>query len=320
MKKNSNYSYVRTMDKKKFNVSKLVAFILLTIICAIIIFPLLYMVLASFKSDEELITNPRAFFPVHWDAKYYIQFIQDAWTSLTKPDEYVAYPVMRWMGNSLILASATTVWTLIVLTTAAYAFVFHDFKGKKFIWGFLIGWMAVPTIIGFAGSQSLRMRIGALFNFSPGFIYSYFIFTSFGGIFSLMLMKSFLESVPRDLIESAEVEGASKFKIFWKIILPLLRSTMLLVGMWTFIGVWNTYEILKQSLSLMGDFQIADSWKTLTVGLTDWASNSATSGDGMGQINMTMTCAVISVVPSMIIYCLFSSKMIDGIASSGIKR
>lgn len=320
MKKSSTLTYVRTTDKKKFNVIKLVAFIILFIVCCFVFFPLLYMILTSFKSDEELISNPGAFFPVQWSGQYYKQFIVDAWNSLFNPGEYVAFPVMRWMGNSLLLSTLTTVWVLLVLTAAAYAFVFLDLKGKKFIWAFLIAWMAVPSVIGFAGSQSIRMKIGALFGFSPGFIYSYFILTSFGGVFSLMLMKSFLESVPRDLIESAQVEGASRARIFWTIVVPLLRSTMLLIGMWTFIGTWNTYEVLKQSLALMGNFELADSWKTLTVGLTDWAASSATSSTGLGKINMTMSCAVISCIPAVIIYALFSNKMIDGIASSGIKR
>ena len=174
---------------------KIVSFAILFVVCVIWIIPLVYMVGTSFKSDYDLVAHPERIFPSawsEWTIKHYYGFI-------VRDGKIDNMPV--WMLNSLWSTMATVGLTVIVDLLTAYAVVFLKFKGKQTLMKFLLLWMAVPGVIGTAPSFALYSTIRNSLKISSGvaayiYIYIWLVVPGITGIFNMLLMRNFFESIP----------------------------------------------------------------------------------------------------------------------------
>ena len=218
------------------------------------------------------------------------------------------------MLNSLWSTLANVVLTVLIDLLTAYAVVFYDFKGKKAFVKFLLLWMAVPGVIGSTASFSIYTMMKSTLSVSgdvAGYVYLYFwlVIPSVTGIFNMLLMRSFLQSIPKDIINSARCDGASGARIFFKIVCPLARSTIMLIALFAFTASWNS--LTWPQLLLSGEKSY---WSTVTVGLTGY-----TGGSGWNAAGMAMATSVFAMIPIIIIFIIAQNKMIDGLASTGVK-
>ncbi len=287
---------------------KIVSFIVLFVISVLWALPLIYMVGTSFKSDYDLQANPDKLFPSsfsEWTLKHYTGFI-------VREGKIDNMPV--WMLNSLWSTLATVALTVIFDLLTAFAVVFLQFRGKKILMKFLMLWMAVPAVIGTAPSFALYSQLRRSLGISGdaatyAYIYVWLIVPGVTGIFNMLLMRNFFASIPKDVIDSAKSDGASYMTIFRRIVCPLAKSTVMLIVLFTFTGSWNS--LVWPQLLLSGEKSY---WNTVTVALTGY-----TSGSGWSRTGIAMATSVFALIPIVIIFIITQNKMIDGLASTGVK-
>ena len=288
---------------------KIVSFAVMFVISVIWVLPLIYMVGTSFKSDFDLQTHPEKLFPSDWSEwtlKHYTGFI-------VREGKIDNMPV--WMFNSLWSTLATVALTVAVDLLTAYAVVFLRFKGKDAIVKFLLVWMAVPGVIGTAPSFAIYSRLRGALNITSdvatyAYIYMWLIVPGITGIFNMLLMRNFFLSIPMDIVDSAKSDGASSMVIFRRIVCPLAKSTVMLIVLFTFTGSWNS--LMWPQLLLSGQKSY---WNTITVALTGY-----TGGGGWSATGVAMATSVFALIPIVIIFIITQNKMIDGLASTGVKR
>ena len=287
---------------------KIVSFVVMFVISVIWALPLIYMVGTSFKSDFDLQTHPEKLFPSDWSEwtlKHYTGFI-------VREGKIDNMPV--WMFNSLWSTLATVGLTVAVDLLTAYAVVFLRFKGKDAIVKFLLVWMAVPGVIGTAPSFAIYSRMRWALNITGdvatyAYIYMWLIVPGITGIFNMLLMRNFFLSIPMDIVDSAKSDGASSMVIFRRIVCPLAKSTVMLIVLFTFTGSWNS--LMWPQLLLSGQKSY---WNTITVALTGY-----TGGGGWSATGVAMATSVFALIPIVIIFIITQNKMIDGLASTGVK-
>ena len=288
---------------------KIVSFAVMFVISVIWVLPLIYMVGTSFKSDFDLQTHPEKLFPSDWSEwtlKHYTGFIG-------REGKIDNMPV--WMFNSLWSTLATVALTVAVDLLTAYAVVFLRFKGKDVIVKFLLVWMAVPGVIGTAPSFAIYPRLRGALNITSdvatyAYIYLWLIVPGLTGIFNMLLMRNFFLSIPMDIVDSAKSDGASSMVIFRRIVCPLAKSTVMLIVLFIFTGSWNS--LMWPQLLLSGQKSY---WNTITVALTGY-----TGGGGWSATGVAMATSVFALIPIVIIFIITQNKMIDGLASTGVKR
>ena len=296
---------VLTKSERTVRREKTVAFAVLFVVAVLFVFPLGYVFGASFKSDIDLQLHPERIFPSagEWTFDHYIKvFTGDGEGTL-----------LLWTVNSLWSTLATVVLTVIVDLLTAYAVVFMKFKGKDKFMKFLFLWMAVPGVISTTpsfilyawGRNALDLTgIGVYF-----YIYFWLIVPGITGIFNMLLMRNFFASIPKEIVESARSDGASTMTVFRRIVAPLAKSTVMLIILFTFTNSWN--NLVWPQLLLAGK---DDAWMTVTVALTQY-----TGGGGWGRVGISMASGVFTLIPILIIFCITQNKMIDGLASTGVK-
>lgn len=218
------------------------------------------------------------------------------------------------MINSLWSSFLTVLLTVICDLMVAFAIVFLNFKGKNIMTKFLLLWMSIPGVIGTAPSFAMYAQIKQALDISGGvggYVYSYFwiVMPGISGIFNMLLMRNFFASIPKDIVDSAKSDGAKTMTIFGRIIVPLAKSTILLIVLFAFVGAWN--NLIWPQLILNGENEF---WNTVTVGLTGY-----THGGGWGQLGISTAVSAFTMIPIIIIFLFTQNKMIDGLASTGIK-
>ena len=254
---------------------------------AIWAFPLIWMIITSLKLENEVITKTFAFLPSNPTFANYTKAITSTY-------------ILNWMVNSFIVSLTAMLLTLVVDAPIAYAFAKIKFKGRKILFWAVMGGMMVPF-------QVLIVPLYLQFN-------SYNMVNTLAAALlprvalpiGIFILKQFYEGIPVDLEEAAFIDGASRFRIFMKIILPLGQSAMATVIILSFINAWNDF--------LWPLIVINDTIKyTITVGIANFQGTHGT------QYALIMAGAAIASIPQIFFYIFFRKKIIAGIATSGMK-
>lgn len=179
---------------------------------------------------------------------------------------------------------------------------------------FCVLWMAVPTVIGTVPSFAIYASIKNALEITSKvanylYIYMWLIVPGVTGIFNFLLMYNFFWSIPHDIIDSAKSDGASHKQIFFRLVCPLAKSTILLIVLFTFTGSWN--NLLFPQLLLTGENEF---WYTISVALTGYTGSSA-----WGEMGVKMATSTFSLIPIIIMFIITQKRMIDGLATTGIK-
>ena len=262
---------------------------LVSILLAMIIFlPILWMACVSLKTDEA--SMPSAF-----------QYFVPPFTVQNYTDVLTGRPqVVRWVLNSFGVAAIVTVLTTLLCAMASYAMAKLKFRYSKAMYiYFLIGLM-VP---GEATIVSLFVLANKL-----GMIDTYWglILPSLAGSMNIIIMTSFLRGIPNDLIEAARIDGAGEVSTFVNVILPLARTVMVTVSIFTFIGNWNSY--LWPYLCAMSEDMF-----TLPVGIPTFISQFSVDK------TVPMTVNMIASIPILVFFIIFEKQIVKGITLAGIK-
>ena len=213
-------------------------------------------------------------------------------------------PVLRGMLNSIIVAGFSALLGTYFSTMTAYAIHAYEFKGKKLIYTFILGIMMIPTQVSALGFVDLMRKMKMMDTFIP------LIIPSIAAPVVFFYMKQYMDSnLPGSLIEAARIDGASEFRIFNKIVIPLMKPAISVQAIFTFVSSWNNYFI--PSLILKDE-----EMKTLPVLIAELRSADFLKFD-MGQVYAMIA---FSIFPVIIVYLFLSKNIVGGVTAGGVKE
>ena len=208
-------------------------------------------------------------------------------------------PVFRWMLNSFLVAGIGTLLTVILTSLSAYAFARIDFPGKGLLFSILIATLLLPSVM-FLVPQFLLVDILGLFNTYPALI-----LPGLAGVFGIFFMRQFFLGIPVELEEAAYVDGASRFRTFWSVVLPLAGPAVATLAVITFLGYWNDY--LWPLIVCQGE------GCTLPAGLRTF------QGAYTAAFGLLMAGATMAAIPVLVLYVIAQRWIVQSVASAGIK-
>jgi multiple sugar transport system permease protein len=262
----------------------------------IILMPLSWMLTAALKAPgEPVYTLPVSWFPTesfHWE---------NFWTVLVNND----YPLWRPALNTIMLAALNVTGVLISNTLVAYAFARLEFPRKEFLFKLVILSMLMPGVVLFIPSFLLFNALGWYGTYLPLWVGAFF-----GNSFYIFITRQYMRSFPKDLDEAARIDGATRFGIYWRIILPLSKPVMTLMAVFTIMDVWNEFQGPLIYLNDPAKF-------TLSVALNYYRQSMFSGREP--TTNLVMAAALLSVIPMLILYFFSQDELIGGIASVGLK-
>ena len=260
--------------------------VVLIVMAVVAIFPFVWMTFASFKPFKELV-EAKTLLPQTWTLRNYEEI-------LNRVNFFDAF------RNSVVAAVSVTVAAVFTSSVLGYIFSKYRFPGKEILFTIILSTMMVPfavvmvplyvTIAGFG----LVDRLGGI------------IVTGFFSTFGIFMMRQFMESIPFELIDAARIDGASEWRIFFTLVLPMSTSPMSALAVFVFLGNWDSYMwplIVLHSLQR----------QTIPLVLSGLRSLYGTRYD------MWSAGSMLTVVPVMIIYAFASKYFIQGIAMTGLK-
>lgn len=276
---------------KSDRIKKTVCFIMLAAACIVWMFPVLWAVLTSFKSEYEIQGSGFHLIPQEWTFDNYLKLIVDNESS----------PVFKWFLNSLVIAAGHMLLVLVVVSLAAYGFTRIKFKFRNQLFGILLSTMMLPSVINLIPNYKIVDTLGwtntVLAVIVPGA----------ASVYNLFLVKQFMDGIPKELDESALVDGANRFQIFWNIILPLSRPVLTVVALFSFTGSWNDFlwpSIVMTDVDKM----------PITPGL------QLLQGQYMTYPGVGTAGAILALVPTFLLYLVAQKSFMQSMSlNSGIK-
>ena len=267
---------------------KAVIYLFLILVSIIYIVPLVWVFMVSFKTNAEIFTSPFAL-----PESFYLDNFTFAWT---------AGKLGIATLNSFVVCAVTLIISMVIGSMAAFAIGRLRWKlAKPCMTYFLIG-MMIPVHCVMIPLFTRFARMG-LSNSLVGLMIPYITFSLPVTIF---IMTGFFESMPNELIESACIDGASIYKTFFRIALPLSRTGLFVTGLMTFVANWN--ELLLAMVFISDDTR-----KTLPVSLSKFVGPYNTNYSHM------FAAIIIAIIPTVVVYCIFSNQIVDGLTAGAVK-
>lgn len=284
---------MRSLRRKQKNIIKITIITLILMVFAIgCLFPFYWMILNSFKQPLDIFKVPVNIFT--FDLTF------DSYKAVFTYGDGL---IWRAYLNSIIIATTSTFGTLFTSSLAAFAFAKLKFKGKNAIYSLFIACLMIPGQVTILPLFVIFANIGWINTFLPLIIPGVMINT-----YGVFMLRSFIVSIPNELLEAAEVDGCGYFRKYFQIILPLLKPSLVTLGLFTFIGSWNNY--FGQLIYLTDQELIT--LPLLIAGLKE----THMTGIEWGRI---MAASTLSIIPIAIVYLKCQKYFVQGIATTGIK-
>nr|WP_315463797.1 carbohydrate ABC transporter permease [uncultured Rhodoferax sp.] len=287
----SSDAYARQLLRKE-RVSASVRYGVLLLMGLVMLYPMIWLVGASFKTNAEVFTEI-GFWPSRFDFSAYAK----GWKTSTE------YTFATYFMNSFLIIIPKVIVTLVSCVLVAYAFARFEFWGKKFLFSVMVGTMMLPLIILRLPQYLMFKEFGWVDTYLPLIVPSAFATDTF---FVFMLVQ-FLRGIPRDMEEAAQIDGCNALQLLWHILIPILKPALISVVVFQFIWSMNDFMGPLIYLSSVENYPVSLALK-MSIGATEeveWASVIAIS--------------VVALVPSLVVFFLAQRHFIEGAASSGIK-
>lgn len=252
-------------------------------------FPILWMLVSSFKTNTEVFAYPPQLITTGFSLDAYLSVFDD-------PGK------LRFFVNSYIVAIAVTLATLLVSILAAYAFSRYEFRGKSAMSIVIIGVQAVPPITLLIPYFSLIVAL-KLYNSYGGLILTYMVFTV---PYAVIMMTSYFNTLPRELDEAVKVDGAGPLTALFRILVPVALPGIVSVGVYTFMIAWNEY-LFALTLTRTNDM------RTLPIGI------QLLLGQNNQEWAQLMAMSILGMLPVLVLFLLFQRWFIGGLTSGAVK-
>ncbi len=269
-----------------------VSYSILIILSLIFITPLLWLLSSSLHSLDGIFAVPYDWIPdkLHWEN------YKAAMTII---------PLGRYFLNTGFITAMVIIGTVLSSSLVAYGFARLNFKGRKVLFSLCIATMMLPGQITLIPLYILFAKLGWVDTFLPLIVPAFF-----GSPFYIFLLRQFFLSIPYEYDEAASLEGASKLRIYWSIILPLARPAIATVVVFSFVGAWNDFF---NPLIYINSFEKA----TLTLGLNFLKTQII--GSGVTQWHVMMAASVLVIIPNILVFFLAQRHFMKGLNVGGLR-
>ncbi|TYP76678.1 carbohydrate ABC transporter permease [Paenibacillus methanolicus] len=268
---------------------KSVVYALLAIMSALFLLPLVWMVRSSLMGLSQIFVMPPVWIPspIEWDN------FSEALTIL---------PFNTFFLNTMIIVVLVLIGTVTSSTIAAFGFSRIQWKGRNGVFGILLTAMMLPGAVTLIPTFLGWKTLGFYDTFVPLIVPAFFG----GGIFNIFLLRQFYMTIPRDLDEAALVDGAGYLKIYYHVVLPLSRSAIIVISLFTFLGAWNDFFGPLIYLKSTEKF-------TLALGLQMF------QGSYTSQWDLLMAASAAVVLPCVVVFLIGQRYFLEGISLTGLK-
>ena len=270
----------------------MIKFIVLLIFSIIVLYPLVWMIMSSFKEESTIFSNlgilPSKFV---WE-NYKIGWQSNGRTTFS-----------TYFKNSIIFAILCVVGNLIACTLTAYALVRIKFRGSRLCFALMMMTMMLPQHAIIVPQYVYFYKLGWLGSFLP-IVVPKFLATD---AFFIYLIMQFIRGIPKELDEAAIVDGCSVYSIFYRIILPLCKPALVTTTIFTFMWSWNDFFTQNIYLRSVSNY-------TVTLGLRMFVDPTARSAYGA-----MFAMSTLSIVPILVLFIFFQRQLVEGVATSGLK-
>ncbi|MCB0070904.1 MAG: carbohydrate ABC transporter permease [Caldilineaceae bacterium] len=273
---------------RKFPWRTVIMWIVFLPLVIIVIVPLLYMFSMAFTLEANQLVFPIKWFPDPPTLSNFTKIFVDP-----------QLPIVRWFMNSLIIASVGTAIIVFLSSLSGYAFARLEFPGRDFLFSVLLISLMIPAAVTLIPAFLLLRDLKMLNT------YHAIWWPAAASVTGIFLMRQHFYSIPADLEDAARVDGASRFRIYWQICLPLVRGAMVAIFIFSFLLLWND---LFWPLIVLSDRAAL----TLPVGLLVIQQGSYV------QRGLAFAGAFIASVPVLVFYAIFQRKIIAGITTAGL--
>jgi multiple sugar transport system permease protein len=256
------------------------------------IYPLIWLIASSFKPREEIFRRASTLIPQNPTISNYI----DGWAG------FGGITFSTFFLNSFIVAGVGTLTVVFASALVAYGFARLRFAGKNFWFTCMLLTLMLPTQVQIIPQYIVFNKLNWINTFWPLLVPRFF-----GQAFFIFLMIQFIRGIPRELDEAAEIDGAGKFDIFWRVILPLLMPAIITSAIFSFYWTWEDFF---GPLLYLSKPQLY----TVSLALKNFADSS--SATNWGAI---FAMSVLSLLPVFILFIIFQRYIVEGISTSGLK-
>lgn len=271
---------------------KMISYTIITAIALAMIFPLFWMIFASFKPSYEVFDNSHLL-PKEWKFDNF----KNGWFGV-KP-----YSYLKFYLNTFVLVGGVMIANVCSSALVGFGFARGRFKGKNILFFILMGTMMLPGTVTMIPNFIIFNKLGWVNTYLPFFVPA----LCAGNAFFVFLMVQFMKGIPTELDEAAKIDGCGSFRIFSRIILPMCKPTLTTVAIFSFVWTWDDFMGQLIYISEMEKYTVALALKIMVdpLAAVDWG--------------MVIAMSLVSVIPSIVVYFLAQDYFVEGITTTGLK-
>ncbi|MNJ47296.1 carbohydrate ABC transporter permease [Paenibacillus fonticola] len=261
-------------------------------IAILMLYPIIWLFMSSFKESRTIFATASQLIPQSWDFGNYAA----GWSGVG------GQPFAQFIVNSLVIVILATIGVVITSALVAFGFGRLDFRGRNLWFALMMVTLMLPHDVVLVPQYIIFSKLGWLNSIKPIVIPNYF-----GAPFFIFLMIQFIRSIPMELDEAATIDGCDKFRLFYRIILPLIKPALATAAIFSFYWRWE---------DLIGPVLYLNSPQKYTVSMGLKMFLDSESGSNWGAM---FAMSIVSLIPVVVVFFIFQKQIVEGISSSGLK-
>lgn len=274
-------------SKKTLQKTNWLVFAILLVGSLVMIFPFVWMILSSFKTVADVYTYPPKWLPSSWEFTNYAQVFD-------------MIPFGTYYLNSIFTSVMQTVIQVALSIFGAYVVVFLDFPGRRQLVTLIRTTMFVPMVVTLVPMYLIVSKLHGVDT------YAGIILPQVFSAFTIFLLVSFFSSIPKDLVDSAKLDGCGYYRILWNVVIPNTKSSIATATLFAFLGHWKSYT---WPLIITNKEQ----YRTLPIGMKYLVQESSS------EYQVMMAAAVMAILPVLIVFVIFEKQLVKSITLTGMK-
>lgn len=276
--------------------NRVIASICLVVLSGVFLFPFLWLISTALKPLDETMKTPPEWIPSKFMWSNFVDAVTHGHESLGY------YPFAVYAQNTIVLCLLIVAGTVASNSIVAYSFARLKWPGRDIAFGLTLATMMVPFPVLMVPTFALFRHLDWIGTFRPIWVPAWF-----GSAFSIFLLRQFFKTIPWELTEAAKLDGASEWRIFRSVVVPLSKPVLAVVALFAFMGAWN--DFLGPLIYLLDQKTF-----TLSLGLQFYQSQA-----GGTQWNLLMAASTIVIAPVIVLFFFTQKLFVQGIAITGLK-
>jgi len=259
-------------------------------VSAIFMLPFYWMIISALKDNAQIFAQPIKWWPdpVHWD-------------NFTRAMTYPGFPYFRMLWNSIYYSGLVTLGTVVSSAAVGYGFARLRFPGRGLLFTITVSTLMIPAIVTFIPTYVLFKALGMIGTYAPLIVPRFL-----GDAFFIFMLRQFFLGIPWELSEAAKMDGAGEFRIFWQIMLPMVKPALMVTAVFTYLYTWHDFFGPLIYLSDPNKYP-------LSLGLFAFKAQRTTDWD------LLMAASTLVTLPLVVLFAFTQRYFLEGITMTGIK-